>query len=113
MAKTNNIEKQNVEQQATAVVQPRPIERCILTVRNIQVIMDSDLAELYGVSTGRLNEAVKRNIERFPEHFRFQLTKGEMQEVIANCEHLGKLKFSPVEHYVFTEQGVSMLSHTY
>jgi len=110
MANNNKIVIQNVEQSVSPVVQLQPIEHCILTVRNVQVIVDSDLADLYGVSTGRLNEAVKRNIERFPEHFRFQLTKDEMQEVIANCEHLKKLKFSPVEHFVFTEQGVSMLS---
>ena len=49
-------------------------------------MIDRDLAELYGVETKRLNEAVKRNIERFPERFRFQLTKEEMAELVANCD---------------------------
>ena len=53
------------------------IQNCIFTIRGMQVMLDSDLAEMYQVSTGRLNEQVKRNIERFPEDFMFQLTEGE------------------------------------
>lgn len=55
-------------------------------VEDTVVMIDRDLAELYGVETKRLNEAVKRNIERFPERFRFQLTKEEMAELVANCD---------------------------
>ena len=73
-------------------------------------MVDRDLAVLYGVETKRLNEQVRRNIERFPERFRFQLTKEETDEVVANCGHLKALKFSKVTPYVFTEQGISMLS---
>ena len=75
-----------------------------------QIMIDRDLAELYGVETKRLNEAVKRNIERFPERFRFQLTKEEMAELVANCDRFNSLKHSTVRSYAFTEQGVAMLS---
>ena len=68
------------------------IQARILTIRGVQVMLDRDLAVLYQVMTGRLNEAVKRNIERFPEEFRFQLTKSEVEELIANCDNLESLK---------------------
>lgn len=89
---------------------PQQIEGKILTVRGVQVMIDSDLAALYGVPTKRLNEQVKRNIERFPEHFRFELSNVERDEVVAICDHLKELKFSPFKTYCFTEQGVAMLS---
>ena len=82
----------------------------ILIVRGVKVMIDSDLAELYGVTTKRLNEQVKRNIKRFPEDFMFQLTEREKQEVVANCDHLERLKFSPNLPYAFTEQGAVMLA---
>ena len=68
-------------------------------------MIDSDLAELYGVPTKALNQAVKRNQERFPKDFMFQLTKGEKTEVVTNCDHLAKLKFSPSRPFAFTEHG--------
>lgn len=73
-------------------------------------MIDRDLAELYGVETKKLNQAVKRNIERFPERFRFQLTKEEMAELVANSDRFNSLKHSTACSYVFTEQGVAMLS---
>ena len=73
-------------------------------------MIDTDLAELYGVSTSRLNEQVKRNRERFPEDFMFQLTIEEKEEVIANCDHLKKLKYSPHLPFAFTEHGSVMLA---
>jgi len=73
-------------------------------------MIDRDLAELYGVETRRLNEQVKRNIERFPNEFMFQLTKDEKTWVIANCDHLSKLKFSRTNPYAFTEHGTLMLA---
>ena len=73
-------------------------------------MIDRNLAELYGVETKRLNEAVKRNIERFPERFRFQLTKEEMAELVTNCDRFNTLKHSTARPYAFTEQGVAMLS---
>ena len=73
-------------------------------------MVDRDLAELYNVETKRLNEQVKRNAERFPEHFRFQLSNQEKDELVANCDRLSGLKHSSVNPFVFTEQGVAMLS---
>ncbi|GHU31193.1 hypothetical protein AGMMS50256_19300 [Betaproteobacteria bacterium] len=71
-------------------------------------MIDSDLAELYGVPTKRLNEQVKRNRERFPNDFMFQLSTDEKTEVVANCDHLNKLKFSKTLPFVFTEHGAMM-----
>ena len=73
-------------------------------------MLDADLADIYGVTTKRLNEQVKRNLDRFPEDFMFQLTKKEKAEVVANCDHLKKLKFSPTPPYAFTEHGTIMLA---
>ena len=82
----------------------------IQTIRGTQVMIDGDLAELYEVPTKRLNEAVKRNIERFPEDFMFRLSEKEKNELVAKCDHLNLLKFSYQLPYVFTEQGVASLS---
>ena len=87
-----------------------PIEDMILTFRGVQVIVDRDLATLYGVETKSLNQAVRRNLNRFPSRFRFQLTKEEVNEVVTNCDHLLSIKYSPTLPYVFTEQGVAMLA---
>lgn len=86
------------------------IEAFILTIRGKQVLLDRDLAMLYNVETKRLNEQVKRNIERFPSRFRFQLSKEELNELVANCDRFDTLKHSTSCPYVFTEQGVAMLS---
>ena len=86
----------------------KPIEPLILTLRGQKVILDADLAEAYGVKTKVLNQAVKRNIERFPEDFMFRLTEVEKTEVVTNCDHLRKLKFSPQLPAVFTEHGALM-----
>jgi len=84
------------------------VQSKILLIRGEKVILDSDLAVLYGVPTKRLNEQVKRNRERFPPDFMYQLTKKEKGEVVANCDHLRKLKFSAVLPYAFTERGAIM-----
>lgn len=84
------------------------VQSRILLIRGQKVMLDADLAALYGVPTKRLNEQVKRNPERFPERFMFQLTAGEKAEVVANCDHLHKLKFSPVLPSAFTEHGAIM-----
>ncbi len=86
------------------------IENRILTIRGLQVMVDRDLAELYQVDTKVLNQAVKRNIERFPESFRFQLSNNEKDELVTNCDRFNALKHSTSNPYVFTEQGVAMLS---
>jgi hypothetical protein len=93
------------------VIPPERIERAILQIRGIRVMVDADLALLYGVTTKSLNQAVKRNKDRFPEDFMFQLTLEEKVEVVTNCDHLSRLRFSPVLPYVFTEHGVLMLSN--
>ena len=82
----------------------------ILLLRNKKVIVDKDIAELYGVITKRLNEQVRRNKKRFPEDFMFQLTQEEKEEVVANCDHLKNLKYSPNLPFVFTEHGAVMLA---
>jgi len=81
------------------------IESRILVVRGQKVIIDADLALLYGVDTRTLNQAVKRNAERFPMDFMFALTPAEKTEVITSCDHLQKLKFSKSMPYAFTEHG--------
>lgn len=86
------------------------IQNRIFTIRNVQVMIDGDLAELYEVQTKVLNQAVKRNLNRFPEEFRFQLTNNEKKELVTNCDRFNNLKHSTVNPYAFTEQGVAMLS---
>ena len=86
------------------------IENKILIIRGQQVMLDRDLAGLYGVETKVLNQAVKRNIERFPERFMFQLTNDEQTELVTNCDRFRILKHSVSNSYVFTEQGVAMLA---
>ena len=91
-----------------------PLERIqlsILIIRSERVILDTDLALLYGVATKRLNEQVRRNRKRFPEDFVFQLSKAEKDEVVANCDHLQKLKFSSTLPYAFTEHGAIMAAN--
>ena len=92
------------------VIVATPIESRIMSIRGSQIMIDRDLAELYGVKTRVLNQAVKRNMERFPERFRFQLTKEEMNELVTNCDRFNSLKHSTARSYAFTEQGVAMLS---
>ena len=119
--------KENKVTKANSEFSPSHIERRILTLRGLQVMLDRDLAELYGVSTKALNQAVKRNTQRFPEGFMFRLTKDEFaglrsrivtsnsvsihdttilrsQSVTSNR---GGLRYCP---YAFTEHGIVMLS---
>lgn len=87
------------------------IENCILLIRGQKVMIDADLAKLYGVTTKSLNQAVKRNIDRFPDDFMFQLTDNEKQEVVTNCDHLKFIKYSHSLPYAFTEHGAVMLGN--
>ncbi len=82
----------------------------ILHLHGKKVMIDRDLAELYGVSTKQLNQQMKRNIHRFPEDFMFQLSQEEKNEVVTNCDHLRPLKFSATLPYAFTEHGAVMLA---
>ncbi len=81
------------------------IDSRIVVLRGLRLMIDTDLAQLYGVTTKRLNEQVKRNADRFPGDFMFKLTPNEKAEVVANCDHLAKLKFSKVLPLAFTEHG--------
>jgi hypothetical protein len=95
------------------------IQSMIFTIRGVQIMLDRDLAVVYGVETKALNQAVNRNIGRFPQEFRFQLSESEYQELVTNWDrdHLRSQSVTSSGHggrrylpYVFTEQGVSMLS---
>jgi len=91
-----------------ALVKVGKIRQRILLIRGVKVMVDADLAEAYGVPTRRLNEQVRRNSDRFPDDFMFQLTPEEKAEVVANCDHLERLKFSKAMPLVFTEHGAIM-----
>ena len=97
--------------EAALMVARDSIARNILLIRGHKVMLDSDLAKLYGVETKVLNQATKRNRERFPSDFMFQLTSEEKKEVVTNCDHLAKLKFSSTLPYAFTEHGALMLGN--
>lgn len=92
------------------LVSTKIIASRIFTFQGKQVMVDRDLAELYQVEVKRLNEQVKRNSTRFPAHFRFQLSDAEKNELVANCDRFDMLKHSSSNPFVFTEQGVAMLS---
>lgn len=92
------------------IIPEEKIDRSILLIRGQKVMLDADLAVIYGLKTSRLNEQVKRNKDRFPNDFMFQLSNDEKAEVIANCDHLEKLKFSKTNPYAFTEHGTIMLA---
>jgi len=87
------------------------IESRILLVRGQRVMIDADLAELYGVPTKALNQALKRNRDRFPPDFGFRLSRSEKIEVVTNCDHLARLKYSPSVPYAFTEHGAIMAAN--
>lgn len=91
-----------------ALVATARIAERILVVRKHKVMIDADLAELYGVPTKALNQAVKRNQDRFPADFVFQLSKAEKEGVVTNCDHLARLKFSASLPFAFTEHGALM-----
>lgn len=86
----------------------KPIESLILTIRGCKVLIDADLAGIYGVETRTLNQAVKRNAERFPDDFVFRLNASEKSEVITICDHLVHLKFAKSLPLAFTEHGAIM-----
>ena len=89
-------------------VEVSQIEHRILLIRGEKVIIDADLAGFYAVPTKRLNEQVKRNHQRFPQDFVFELTAAEKSELVAKCDHLSKLKYSKTMPYAFTEHGALM-----
>lgn len=86
------------------------IENKIFIIRGQKVMLDRDLAQLYQVETKVLNQAVKRNIERFPNEFMFKLNDNELKELVTNCDRFKTLKHSVSAPYAFSEHGVAMLS---
>ena len=92
-----------------ALVNTEAVEGKIVSIRNVQVILDSDIATLYGVETMRVNEAVKNNPEKFPAGYIFELSKDEKREVIENFDN-PRVKFSPALPKAFTEKGLYMLA---
>jgi hypothetical protein len=107
MEKSNAIKLSNSKSQ---IITGSDVENRIILIRGVHVMIDRDLAELYGVETKRLNEQVKRNKERFPSHFMFQLSEEEKNELVAFCDRFKTMKHSSVKPFAFTEQGVAMLS---
>ena len=94
----------------TAMTNILEVENKIITLRDQQVILDSDVAELYGVETRDINKAVKNNPGKFPEGYIFELNSMEKSEVVENFHHLQKLRFSPQLPKAFTEKGLYMLA---
>lgn len=92
------------------IISQEHVENRIFTIRDIQVMIDRDLAEMYQTEVKRLNEQVKRNINRFPETFRFQLNDAEKNELVAKCDRFETIKHASNYPYAFTEQGIAMLS---
>jgi ORF6N domain len=89
----------------------RPLETRIILVRGERVMIDADLAAVYGVPTKALNQAVKRNPRRFPADFAFRLSAAEKSEVVTNCDHLARLRFAAARPYAFTEHGAIMAAN--
>jgi hypothetical protein len=92
------------------MVTEKDILDCIIRIRDKKVMIDRDLALIYGVTTKRLNEQVKRNMSRFPADFVFELTKDEKGELVANCDRFLMLRHSTTLPYAFTEHGAVMLA---
>ena len=95
---------------AKELIVTNTIESRIFTIRGQKVMIDRDLAELYEVETKKLNQAVKRNIERFPVEFMLKLSKDELSQLVTNCDRFNTLKHSSSTPYAFTEHGIAMLS---
>ena len=87
------------------------VEKKILLIRGQRVMLDADLAALFGTTTKALNQAVKRNRDRFPKDFMFQLTAEEKTEVVTHCDHLAKLKYASTLPAAFTEHGAIMAAN--
>ena len=103
--------KRSAPRPTLALVPVERIERSILLIRNEKMMLDADLAALYGVSTKRLNEQVRRNRDRFPPDFLIELTGEEKAQLVANCDHLARLKYSPSLPLAFTEHGAIMAAN--
>lgn len=92
------------------VIKYEEIENKIIEIQEQKVIIDSDVAELYGVETKRINEAVSRNLDKFPDGYLITLDEKEKNELVANCDRFDALKHSTVMPKGFTERGLYMLA---
>ena len=99
------------EKDSQIMISDEMIMSKIILIRGQKVMISNDVAELFGVTTKRLNEQVKRNVKRFPKHFMFQLTVQEKDKVVAICDHLQNLKYSPYLPHVFTDYGTVMIAN--
>jgi predicted HTH transcriptional regulator len=93
-----------VTQAPSSIIALNSIQGRIFTIRGVQVMVDRDLASVYEVGTKVLNQAVKRNLERFPDVFRFQLSDDEKNELVTNCDRFESLKHATTTPYVFTKR---------
>ncbi|MBR2154091.1 MAG: ORF6N domain-containing protein [Bacteroidaceae bacterium] len=98
------------KKESRSIVTTKDVEERILVLRNQRVLIDSDVAELYGVKTREVNQAVRNNPQKFPYGYVFILDKYEKEEVVKKFDHLNKLKFSKVQPTAFTERGLYMLA---
>ena len=92
------------------VIKKNQVQEKIITIRNQKIIIDADVAELYGVETKRINEAVKNNPEKFPKGYLFKLNENEKNELVENFDRFEKLKHSSAPLKGFTEKGLYMLA---
>ena len=92
------------------IVKFNAVEDRIIEIRSMPVLLDSDVAFLYGVETKEINQAVKNNLDKFPEGYIFETTKGEKTELVKNFDRFNKLKHSTVTPTAFTEKGLYMLA---
>ena len=95
---------------ANEIINSSDVQGKIIVVRGQQVLLDRDVASLYGVTTSRVNEAVKNNREKFPEGYLISLTDSEKEELIENFDRFESMKHSPVPPTAFTERGLYMLA---
>ena len=102
--------KQSDTSAELTTITPHEVEAKIIKLRNQPIIIDSDVAELYGVQTKEVNQAVKNNPHKFPEGYIFEISNEEKAEVVKNFDHLQKVKFRPTLPYAFTEKGLYMLA---
>lgn len=101
---------ENNSQNSLATITTQDVEERMIVLRKQPVLIDADVAELYGVETKRVNEAVRNNPRKFPRGYLFELDKYEKAEVVEKNDHLKKLKFSKVAPTAFTERGLYMLA---
>lgn len=92
------------------IIKQDQVQEKIITVRNQKVIVDTDVAALYGIETKRINEAVRNNPKKFPKGYLFELSKPEKKQLVENFDQFGKLKHSTVSLKVFTEKGLYMMA---